>query len=165
MARKAKASSIEGAVEAMQNVLADPLPPPWPLNRKQKPIWDEILLRRGRDEWQPVDLRFAWELAGVIVRLKEEESKLSQEGYVLETDKGAKTNPRFTAVRLMSMRAIALARYLRIHPGSDYRDPSLVRGMRQAEQEARTAIASPTLPKRPPRPTVDARRRARLLPQ
>ncbi len=137
MRHKPKANSVEGAVHALQNVNADPLAPPWPLTAAQKPIWDEILLRRARDEWQPVDLRFAAELARVIVELRREDRRLSREGFVVESDRGPKQNPRAIVTKALSGRALALARYLRIHPGSDYRDPSLVRGMRGEEQEAR----------------------------
>lgn len=163
MARKQRADSVEGAVRAIGNVLADPLPPPWALSAEQKPIWDEILLRRSRDEWQPVDLRFAWELADVIVRLHDEEARLSGEGLILDSERGPRLNPRAPIVQRLSRRAMWLGVYLRIHPGSDYRDPSLVRGQREAEREARTAVEK--RPKQLPRPTVDARRRARLLPQ
>ena len=156
--RKTKANSVDGAVRAIENVLANPLPPPWPLSREQQPIWDEILLRRSRDEWQPVDLRFAWDLSEVLARLKEEKGRLHREGFVVETEKGNKPNPRGQVVRLLSSQARDLARYLRVHPASDAEHPHKVAGGRHAEQEARTAVATPK------RATVGERRRARLLP-
>jgi hypothetical protein len=163
MVRRVKASSTEGAARAFQNVLADPLPPPWPLSERQRPIWDEILLRRGRDEWQAVDLRFAWELADVIGQLHEEEKRLSEEGLILESKAGPRANPRASIVLRLSRRAMWLGVYLRIHPASDAGHPHLVGGMRKTEKEARAAIAMPPPPAR--RSTVDARRQARLLPQ
>lgn len=158
--RRTRATTVDGAVQAMQNVLADPLPPPWPMTKRQRTVWDEILMRRSRDEWQPIDLRYAWDLSEVICRLKEEKNRLRKEGFIIIGERGSKPNPRAQVVRLLSAQAIALARYLRIHPGSDYRDPSLVRGSRQADLDARATITPP-----PKRPTVDGRRRARLLPQ
>jgi hypothetical protein len=162
MARKTKASSTEGAAKAFENVLADPLPPPWPLTKKQRPVWDEILLRRGRDEWQPVDLRFAWELTAVIVSLHDEERQLSKEGLILESERGPRLNPRAPIVQRLSRRAMWLGVYLRVHPASETGHPDLVAGARTAERKARASVAPPVRPKRP---TVDARRRARLLPQ
>jgi hypothetical protein len=143
MKRKIKASSVDGAVNAMQNVLAAPLPSPWPLSKAQQPIWDEIVLRRSRDEWQPIDLRFAWELADVMVRLKEEKDLLKGEGTVLAGERGATANPRNRVVQQLSRQAMSLAVYLRIHPASDYAEPQLARAGRKAEQEARTAMRPP----------------------
>jgi hypothetical protein len=128
----------------MQAVFAEPLPPPWPLTKAQRPIWDEILLRRARDEWQPIDLRFAWELSDVIVRLHEEDGWLRKEGGIIESAAGPKVNPRESIVRGLNKRAMALATHLRVHPGSDYRDPTLARAGREAEQEARMAMPPPT---------------------
>jgi len=159
MTRKIKATSVDGQVHAMRNVLADPLPPPWPLSKDQKPIWDEILLRRSRDEWQSVDLRFVWDLSKVLVSLREEEKHLAREGFIIDSERGPKVNPRGQVVRLLSAQSRDLARYLRIHPASDAEHPTKVIGGRKAEQEARAAVAPAK------RATVDARRQARLLPQ
>jgi hypothetical protein len=137
-----KATTVDGAVHAMQNVLAAPLPSPHPLSKRQKPIWDEILLRRSRDEWQPVDLRFAWELTQVMVRLQDEETQLLQEGSIIEGKAGAKMNPRDSIVQSLSRRAMSLARHLRIHPASDADHPDRVTSGRQAEKQARATVSS-----------------------
>jgi hypothetical protein len=144
MKRKSKADTVDGAVRAMQNVIAAPLSSPWPLSAAQKPIWDEILLRRSRDEWKPIDMRFAWELAEVMVRLKEEKKLLVDEGTVLAGERGPTANPRNRVVAQLSRQAMSLAVYLRVHPGSDYRDPTLARAGREAEKEARMAMPPPT---------------------
>jgi hypothetical protein len=144
MKRKIRASSVDGAVNAMQNVIAAPLSSPWPLSAAQKPIWDEILLRRSRDEWRPIDLRFAWELAEVLVRLKEEKKLLADEGTVLAGERGPTANPRNRVVAQLSRQAMSLAVYLRVHPASDYAEPQLARAGRQAEKEARAAMLPPT---------------------
>ena len=65
--RKTRADTLEGELKAMRNAGAIPLQPPWPLPKDARPIWNEIMERRARDEWQPIDLRFAHELAGVLV--------------------------------------------------------------------------------------------------
>ena len=149
MTRKTKATSVAGAVKAIRNVLADPLSPPWPMPKSQRVIWDEIILRRSRDEWQPVDLRFAWDLSEVLLRLREEKRRLKREGFIVQTEKGAKTNPRGQVVRLLSGQARDIARYLRIHPASDAEHPTKVIGHRKAEQQARAMI--PSSPKADPR--------------
>jgi hypothetical protein len=144
MSRRTKATSIDGAVQAMQAVIAEPLPPPWPLKARQRPIWDEILLRRARDEWQPIDLRFAWELSDVLLRLHDEDRRLRREGTILASASGPRINPREMIVRALSKRALSLATHLRIHPASDYAEPERARAGRRAETEARSAIPPPS---------------------
>ena len=144
MKRKLKATSIDGAVNAMQNVIAPPLLPPWPLSKAQKPIWDEILVRRSRDEWNAIDLRFAWDLAEVMVRLKEEKRRLVSEGTVLEGERGPTANPRNRVVQQLSRQAMALAVYLRVHPASEAGHPGLITATRKAEREARSAMPPPS---------------------
>src|SRR5262245_24807838 len=111
----------------MQNALAEPIKPPWPLTPAQRPIWREIVAARARDEWQPVDLRFAWELAAVVARLHAEDARLAEEGSILDGRYGAKINPRDGIVRGLSRRAVWLATYLRVHPASVAEYPQLVR--------------------------------------
>ena len=144
MKRKTKATSVDGAVQAMQAAIAEPLPSPWPLKAHQRPIWDEILLRRARDEWQPIDLRFAWELSDVLVRLHEEDGLLRKEGGIVESAGGPKVNPREAVVRGLSKRAMALATHLRVHPASDYTEPQQARAGRLAEKDARSAMPPPS---------------------
>jgi hypothetical protein len=136
MKRKSRASTVDGAVRAMQAVIAEPLASPWPLSAAQKPIWDEVLSRRARDEWRPIDMRFAWELSDVIARLHEEEGRLRKEGMLVD----GKINPREMIVRALSKRAREIATHLRVHPASDHPEPQRIRGVREAEQEARTAM-------------------------
>ena len=115
-ARRTKATTVNGAVHAMQNALK-PIPgPPWPLSAGARQVWDKILVRRSGDEWRAIDYEFAWELAELTVRLREEEKCLAEEGTVIE---GGKTNPRHNIVTTMSKRRISLAIYLRVHPGSE----------------------------------------------
>jgi phage terminase small subunit len=144
MKRKSKADTVDGAVRAMQNVIAAPLPPPWPLSAAQKPIWDEILMRRARDEWKPIDMRFAWELSDVILRLHEEDGRLRKEGGIIESATGPKVNPRESIVRGLYKRSLALATHLRVHPASEAHESTMVTASRQAEKEARMAMPPPT---------------------
>ena len=39
MPRKHRATSVDGQVIAMQSALSPTLQPPWPLDRKQRPVW------------------------------------------------------------------------------------------------------------------------------
>jgi hypothetical protein len=144
MARKPKATSLDGMLKAMSNVLADPLPPPYPLDAKHKAIWNDILTRRARDEWHPVDLRFAWQLTNLLIRLKEQETLLEKEELLVNTEKGCVPNPRLAIVERLTRQTVTLSRYLRIHPASDGRDPTMVRGGREAEQKARAALPAPS---------------------
>jgi len=143
MKRKSKANTVDGAVRAMQAVIAAPLPSPWPLSAAQKPIWDEVLSRRARDEWKPIDMRFAWELSDVLVRLHEEDARLRKEGTVVDGAAGPKVNPREMVVRSLSKRAREIATHLRVHPASEVREPTMVTAGRNAEKEARMAMPPP----------------------
>jgi hypothetical protein len=139
MARHPKATSNDG--KALADVRAGPLQPPWPLSKQQKTVWAEILIAKSRDEWNPVDLRFAFELAGVLVELHEQEVKLDLEGAMIEGRNGPKLNPRGRIVDQLARRSASLARYLRIHPGANGYEPSIVNGRRRTEQEARELLA------------------------
>lgn len=142
-ARRTKATTHDGAVKGMQDALKPTADPPWPLSAEARLVWNEILIRRSRDEWRAIDYRFAWELAELTVRLREEERLLSEEGTVIGSDKGPKTNPRHGIVTTMSKRRINLAIYLRVHPGSEAVHAHHVAGPRLAEQAARAAVTQP----------------------
>jgi phage terminase small subunit len=141
MRRKVKATTIEGAVKAIRDVSAPPLACPYWLTEAQKPVWDEIISRRSRDEWNAIDLRFAWELAEVMIRLHEEKKALANEGSIIFGQAGAKQNPRNQVVQTLSRQAIWLATYLRVNPSSDASHAQLVAGPRKAEKEARLIAA------------------------
>jgi len=140
MARKPKATTVQGAVTAMQAVLSPPIEPPWPLPAESRPIWVEIIGRRARDEWQAIDLRFAWELAELLGRLRMEHEALSGEDSVIK----GKANPRHRLIGDLEGRALGLARYLRIHPASEVNRPQHLRGKRQAQRQAAEAIGAVT---------------------
>src|SRR5262245_45947318 len=130
MRRRIQANTVDGALSAMRNASAAPIEPPEPLSAAQRRIWDAILLRRGREEWQPVDLPFVLDLTEVICRLREEKKALHKEGFILETDKGPRQNPRAFVVRSLNRQSMELARYLRVHPASDAEEPTRVTAIR-----------------------------------
>ncbi len=142
MADKTRATAIHGMLKALDDVRADPLPPPWPLSKQQKPIWDEILIQRARDEWQAVDLYYAWQLSDAFVRLYQERAKLDREGSIIESANGPKKNPRGGVVSALQRETIALSRYLRLHPAAAGYEPTSIAGKRQAEAEARNILAN-----------------------
>src|SRR5262245_13774693 len=94
MARKPRSTSIEGQLIALDAVRAEPRQPPWPLDHQQQLTWNDILLARSRDEWSKIDLRFAAQLAGILVALHDESERLGQEGHVIVGASGPKANPR-----------------------------------------------------------------------
>ena len=142
MSHSPKATSVDGQVMAMQNAIAPQHAPAEPLSAKYKAVWNELLARKTRDEWNSTDLRYAWMLTRILVRYGEEEKLLAKEGSVLETANGPKANPREAIVERLGNRAISFARFLRIHPGSDGRRPSQLRGAREEEKEARLTVDS-----------------------
>jgi hypothetical protein len=142
MPRKHRTNSVDGRVIAMQAVLSKPLRSPWPLLDGQQSIWAEIIARRSRDEWHAVDLRFVWRLVQVLSSLRQESVKLAGEDLIVVTDKGGKPNPRFRVVNDLQREAIALSRYLRVHPSSDGRTAEKFFGGRRVEEEARAAIGA-----------------------
>ena len=141
MPRKHRATSVDGQVIAYQAAMSPTLPPPWPLDKRHRPVWEEIIHRRARDEWHAIDLRFAWQLTNTLVALHDEERRLNVEGSMVLTEKGSRPNPRNTVVGQLRREAIALSRYLRVHPASDGRTAEKFFSGRQAEQEARDALS------------------------
>ena len=142
MPRKHRATSVDGQVIAMQAAMSPTLPPPWPLDRKHRPVWDEIMQRRARSEWHAIDLRFAHQLCNTLVALRDEERLLAREGSMVATEKGMKPNPRNTVVGQLRREAISLSRYLRVHPSSDGRTAEKFFHGRREEAEARETLAN-----------------------
>jgi phage terminase small subunit len=96
---------------------------------------DEILAMRS--DWQPVDRHFIAELATILEEMHAEELHLRAEGTIVN----GRVNPRFNLVEELVRRAWKLTKYLGVDPSAvNGRDPSLVRGIRQAEREARIAL-------------------------
>ena len=56
------------------------------------------------------------------------------------TDKGSRPNPRLRVVSDLQREAIALSRFLRVHPSSDGRTAEKFFGGRRAEEEARETL-------------------------
>jgi phage terminase small subunit len=118
--------------------------PPQRLDPAARQLWPKIIERRARDEWTPIDLEFAVELALVIAGWRRESQRLEKEGAVLFNANGRrpKANPRAAIVQTLSRRALYLATFLRLHPASDHAEPQKVRGKRLAEQAARELVAA-----------------------
>ena len=76
----------------------------------------------------------------MLSSLRQESVKLAGEDLILVTEKGGKPNTRLRVVSDLQREAIALSRYLRVHPSSDGRTAEKYFGGRRAEQEARKAI-------------------------
>jgi hypothetical protein len=142
--RRTKSTSSDGALAALRNVREEKIIPPRPIAKEARAIWPKIIDRRARDEWTPIDLEIATDLAQVIVDWRKESRLLAQEGTILFDRNGRKpkANPRAGIVQLLARRTIYLAVYLRLHPASDHAEPQKVRGKRLAEQAARELVAT-----------------------
>ena len=77
------------------------------------------MVQRARDEWQPIDLYYAFELADAFVKLHEEQAKLDIEGSVIEGPTGPKKNRRGGVVSALQRQTLSLSRYLRLHPAAE----------------------------------------------
>lgn len=132
------AGNAKGArmAAALTGTLTKPLDPPYPLDPALRPIWDEIINRRARSEWNPIDLRFAWELTEVMGRIRDERQALKEEDMLVHTKSGPRVNPRLTGIRTLQNQQFELARYLLLHPASDTADAPKLTGNRKANREA-----------------------------
>jgi hypothetical protein len=149
MRRKTKATTVEGALKAFRAVSAPPLQPPYPLSDEQRLIWSEVLSGRSRDEWKAIDLRFAWELSDILVKLRREDQLLTDEGYIIFGERGSKANPRGSIVQALSRRAVWLATYLRVNPAAEAGQQQQVTAARTAERAAKRAMMPPPAQQEP----------------
>lgn len=150
--RKIKADSDAGMVAAMQNA-SKPLPTPpdyvrvLPAHMK---FWDAIMRERSLDEWTPVHLSVAAQLARVQYDIECQSLALEVENAVVRGPLGAQVpNPRFKVLEAMVRRELSLMRMLRmggvlnVGPARDekhkreveYRSRRIAEELKQEQQE------------------------------
>src|ERR1035437_4638042 len=107
-ARKPRSDSTTAALIAIENARKPPPAPPAhvKLRDSDKPYWDSIIAGRARDEWTPVSLVLAAQLARCQSDIETEQATLAAEGSVI----AGKVNPRATVVDVLGKRQMALMR-------------------------------------------------------
>ena len=111
-ARKPRSDSTTAALFAIENARKPPPAPPAhvKLRDSDKPYWDSIIAARARDEWTPVSLVLAAQLARCQSDIEIEQATLTVEGNVIDN----KVNPRATVIDVLAKRQMALMRSLRM---------------------------------------------------
>lgn len=139
--RKHDANSAKAQIEAAIAVSLPELEPPqfMPLREAARDFWPGIMASRARDEWLPVDLVVAAQLAECQACIRDESSALQAEGTVMENARGTMVaNPRTNILEALARREMALMRTLRMggRIAGDIRDEA---GRRRNEHRARMA--------------------------
>lgn len=142
MPRKIKVTSVQGALAAFDAAREIP-EPPQRLGKKEMVYWIAIYSRRARDEWNPLDLIKAVQLARLYVRRDIEQNRLHREGgSVIKSGKDgiSKRNPRDIHLIQAENLIMRTEKHLRLHSNADHKDPSQIRSARIAEEAARSAL-------------------------
>jgi hypothetical protein len=140
MTKRARSDSVSSAVRAAVGAANGPPKPLACTNLRpgDMAFWDAVVRARAYDDWQPVDLVVAAQLARCQADIEVEQTELAVEGTVIVNDRGTKVvNPRVSVLEQFARREMALLRSLRMggKPAGDSAD--LVKGaklQRSADQ-------------------------------
>jgi len=101
------------------------------LRPQDEPFWNDIIRSRAREEWMPVDLVVAAQLARCQASIELENEQLEAEGSVITNARGTDImNPRHSVLEQLARREMALMRSLGI-------TGSLANGDKRDKQKAR----------------------------
>jgi hypothetical protein len=138
-----RADSATAAVKAMVDVGMGQISPPAHVKLRDKdlPFWSDVIRARARDEWSPVDLVVAAQLARVQADIEQESELLDAEGSIVTNERGTQIcNPRVSVLEQYARREMALMRTLRMggRVAGDARDDA---GRRRVQMQAEKARA------------------------
>ncbi len=102
------------------------------LRQVDQPFWDAIITGRAYDEWTPVTLVLAAQLARTQADIEKESDTLITEGAIV----AGKVNPRCQVIDLLEKRQMALMRTLRMGGTSLGKTPT-IENARALELKAR----------------------------
>lgn len=128
MAKKSqRTDSVAGAVNLMAQVARGlpEIPEHIKIRPQDMPYLEAILSSRPRDEWSPVDISIANQLAWTQCQIVVETELLEEEGTIVTNDRGTKvTNPRFRAISDHKQSQLSLMKTLALHTqaGKDVRN-------------------------------------------
>ena len=110
--RKPRSDSTTATIYALEKARKLPLAAPADINLRQvdQPFWDAIITGRAYDEWTPVTLVLAAQLARTQADIEKESDTLITEGAIV----AGKVNPRCQVIDLLEKRQMALMRTLRM---------------------------------------------------
>jgi hypothetical protein len=151
MARRLKATSVEGKLKAVTDGTS-PYPAPPGMGKKAARYWVKVMRAKARDEWTDYQLEVAVDLTRVLVQLDTEQNHLIKEGGVIQGATGPKRNPRLVNIGQLRGERVRLERHLRIHANAVAEHPTQAKGRREAEEAGRRMVGliadenSPFLP-------------------
>ena len=110
--RKPRSDSTTAAIFAIEKARKPPLVAPNHTNLRDsdQPFWDAIITGRAYDEWTPVTLVLAVQLARTQADIEQETATLLTEGSIIN----GKVNPRCRVIDVLEKRQMALLRTLRM---------------------------------------------------
>ena len=115
MASKAKADTVAGAREAMENALRGTLQVPKHITLKSEhmPFWHGIIKSRALSDWEEVDLVVAAQLARCQYEIEVATEQLDGEDTVLFNARGTQImNPRLNVLEQLARREMALIKHI-----------------------------------------------------
>lgn len=135
--RKPRSDSTTAAIHAIESARKPPLTPPAHMNLRDgdRPYWDAIIAGRARDEWTPVTLVLAVQLARTQADIEIEGAMLAAEGSIVE----ARANARAQVVDVLVKRSMALMRTLRMGGQALGKTPT-IENARRLESNARRTV-------------------------
>ncbi len=137
----ARAGSAEAAIAAMRGT--DPMPPEHvKLRERDWPFWFDIVRVRAREEWTPMDLIHAANLARCLSDIEKLSQEMGEDGATLVNDRGTVVaNPRHAILETLSRRSVTLTKTLHLHASALGVKPSDMEAKRRDEQVARETQA------------------------
>lgn len=136
--RKLRSDSTTAAIFAIEAARKPPPAPPPQMTLRDcdRPYWDAIIAGRARDEWTPVTLVLAVQLARSQADIESESATLADEGSIVD----GKVNPRAAFIDLLQKREMALMRTLRMGGTALGKTPT-IENARRLESGARSLFA------------------------
>jgi hypothetical protein len=117
MKRRLRSDSTTAIIKAMANARLEELKPPEhvKLTDNAKPYWSAVIDARARDDWTPVCLVLAAQLAQCQADIASNDLLLRSEDSIIENKFGVPMiNPRALLIEKMTIREMALMRALRM---------------------------------------------------
>jgi hypothetical protein len=111
---KPRAGTTNGAIEAMRQAVEGWPEPPEPLQAKEMPFWHAVVQARLPEQWAPIDLAHAANLARCLADIEANRASLLAEGTIIETSTGPKINPRCALLESLLRLSMSFTRVLQL---------------------------------------------------
>ena len=146
--KKQRVDTVAGAVNAMQDALAETIQPPAHVNLRPRdmPFWNSIVSARARSAWDDADLEPAANLARCKSDIEKLQTETDDERDIVPNERGTPiVNPKHNLLETLSRRAVALSRMVHVHAEAKQGE-SRDQGKRlAAEKAAKQTMDKPSL--------------------